>query len=309
MNLRGIDLNLLVVLDALLEEGHVSRAAQRLNMSQPAVSSALQRCRDVFGDTLLERGGGRMTRTPLAQALRAPLRSILAEVEALLEPGDIPLDRVERVVRITAADDPTAMLAHPLMEELARTAPGITIVFRPWQGQEAVTRELLDGETDLAIAVFDQEIENVEIHTLLDIENVVAMRADHPAAAVFDLDAWLDWPHVVVSGHGDLRTALDLQLASSGRRRQVGLVVPSFQLVPRVLAATDFIAMLPRQSIEAQAGFGLAVRSPPIRIDDFPLHLASHTRQARDVAVQHVAGVIRAAFEQVQMSKPAVRPT
>jgi len=84
-------MNLLVVLDALLDEAHVSRAAHRLNMSQPAVSSALQRCRDLFGDPLLERGRGGMTRTLLAETLRAPLRSILAEVETL------------RAVRVTSA--------------------------------------------------------------------------------------------------------------------------------------------------------------------------------------------------------------
>jgi DNA-binding transcriptional LysR family regulator len=172
MNLRSIDLNLLVVLDALLDEAHVSRAAQRLNLSQPAVSSALQRCRDLFRDRLLERGRGGMTRTPLAETLRGPLRSIIAEVETLLDPEDMPLDRIERVVRITTADDPAALLACPLVERLARSAPGITVAFRPWRGQDATARELLDADTDIAIAVLDRKIENVEIRTLFDAEYV-----------------------------------------------------------------------------------------------------------------------------------------
>ncbi|MGX0975850.1 DNA-binding transcriptional LysR family regulator [Roseovarius sp. MBR-51] len=296
MNLRGIDLNLLVVLDALLDEAHVSRAAHRLNMSQPAVSSALQRCRDLFGDPLLERGRGGMTRTSLAQSLRAPLRSILSEVDSLLDRGDVPLDRIERVVRITTADDPAAMLACPLIEEIARTAPGITIVFKPWQGQEAVTRDILDGATDIAIAVLDREIENVEIQKLLDVDYVVAMRRGHPAADAFTLDTWLAWPHVVVSGRGDLRTPLDAQLAASGRRRRVGLTVSSFQLVPRVLAETDLIAMLPRQSVATQAEFDLMLHQPPVPVDGFPLHLAWHARQNHDTVVQHVVEVIRAVF-------------
>lgn len=296
MNLRGIDLNLLVILDALLDEAHVSRAAHRLNMSQPAVSSALQRCRDLFGDPLLERGHGGMTRTILAQSLRAPLRSILSEVDSLLDRGDVPLDRIERVVRITTADDPAALLACPLIGEISRTAPGITIVFKPWQGQEAVTREILDGATDIAIAVLDREIENVEIRKLIDVDYVVAMRRDHPAADAFTLDTWLAWPHVVVSGRGDLRTPLDAQLAASGRRRRVGLTVSSFQLVPRVLAETDLIAMLPRQSVATQAEFDLMLQQPPVPVDGFPLHLAWHARQNHDTAVQHVVEVIRAVF-------------
>jgi len=297
VNLRSIDLNLLVVLDALLEEAHVSRAAHRLNMSQPAVSSALQRCRDVFADALLERGRGGMTRTPLAETLRGPLRSILAEVEILLDPEDVPLQRIKRVVRITASDESAALLAAPLIAELSRTAPGVAVVFRPWQGQDSVTREILDGATDLAITVFDRGMENVEYLKLADVDYVVAMRRDHPAATAFDLDAWLSWPHVVVSGRGDLRTPLDLQLAAFGRQRHVGLVVSSFRLVPRVLAATDLIAMLPRQSVAAQAEFDLLVHAPPIPVDGFPLHLAWHARLNRDVAVQHVAGIVRAAFD------------
>jgi DNA-binding transcriptional LysR family regulator len=296
MNLRSVDLNLLVVLDALLDEAHVSRAALRLNLSQPAVSSALQRCRDIFGDRLLERGQGGMTRTPLAETLRPPLRSILAEVEALLDPEEIPLDRIERVVRITTADDPAAMLACPLVEDLARTAPGITVTFRPWLGQDAVTRELLDGGTDLAIAVFDRDIENLVIRTLFDAEYVVAMRKGHPAATAFSLDAWLAHPHVVVSGRGDLRTPLDSQLAAMGCRRRVGLVVPSFQLVPPVLAATDLVAMLPRQSLLAHAHLDLVVFPPPIDVDGFTLKAAWHVRKNRDRAVQHVGEIVGKVF-------------
>lgn len=306
MNLRGIDLNLLVVLDALLDEAHVSRAAHRLNLSQPAVSSALQRCRDLLGDRLLERGRGGMTRTPLAEALRAPLRSILAEVETLLDPKEMPLDRIEGVVRITTADDPAAFLASPLVEGLARTAPGITVAFRPWLGQDAIARELLNGDTDLAIAVFDREIENVEIRTLFDAEYVVAMRKGHPAAAAFDLAVWLASPHVVVSGRGDLRTPLDSQLAVMGYRRRVGLVVPSFQLVPAVLAATDMMAMLPRQSLAAHAHLDLVVFPPPVAIDGFTLKVAWHARQNLDRAVQHVCGIVRETFDPARV--PFVTP-
>ena len=296
MNLRSIDLNLIVVLDALLDEAHVSRAAHRLNLSQPAVSSALQRCRHLFGDPLLERGRGGMTRTPLAESLRAPLRSILVEVEALLNPPEIPLDQIQRIVRITTADDPAALLACPLITDLARTAPGITVVFRPWRGQDAATQELVDGDTDIAVAVFDREVENIETRQLLGFEYVVAMRQGHPAAAVFDLDSWLSYSHVIVSGRGDLRTPLDLQLAAKGHQRRVALVVPSFQLVPAVLASTDLMATFPAQSITPQARQNLAVFPPPIAVDGFTLGVAWHVRQKRDRAVQHVCKIVREVF-------------
>lgn len=295
MNLRGIDLNLLVILDALLDEAHVSRAAHRLNLSQPAVSNALQRCRDLFKDPLLERGGGAMARTPLADRLRAPLRSILAEVETLLDPEDPPIDQIRRVIRITTADDPAALLVGPLVKALAQTAPGITVIFRPWLGQTEAARELLDGETDLAIAVFDRDVENIEIRTLFDAEYRVAMRRDHPAATRFTLETWLSYPHVVVSGRGTVRTPLDSQLALIGKQRHVGLVVPSFQLVPAVLETTDMLAMLPRQSIAGRTD--LVVFPPPIAVDGFTLSVAWHARQTGDKAVQHVCGIVRHVFD------------
>lgn len=292
MNLRSIDLNLLVILDALLDEAHVSRAAHRLNLSQPAVSNALQRCRDLFADPLLERGRGTMRRTPMAETLRAPLRSVLTDVESLVNPAEVPLDQIEQVVRITAADDPTALVARPLVEQLSRTAPGITLVFRPWQGTEAVRKELLDGTTDLAIAVFPHPIENIDIRTLREVDYLVAMRRDHPASKNFDLDAWLNWPHVVVSGRGDRHTPLDIQLAAMGRQRRIGLVVPSFQLVPSVLAGTNMMAMLPRPGIEAHAADDLTLHAPPVKVDTFPLHLARHMRQSGNKGLRHVSEMI-----------------
>ncbi|WP_328700184.1 LysR family transcriptional regulator [Brucella tritici] len=96
MNLRSLDLNLLVILDALLDEAHVSRAADRLNLTQPAVSNALQRCRVLFNDQLLERGRGTMRRTPKAEALRAPLKTLLAGVLDLVDPPEVPLRRCSR---------------------------------------------------------------------------------------------------------------------------------------------------------------------------------------------------------------------
>jgi DNA-binding transcriptional LysR family regulator len=146
MNLRTVDLNLLVILDVLLDEAHVSRAARRLNLSQPAVSAALQRCRHLLGDELLDRGRGTMHRTPRADALRGPLKSLLAGVQDLIEPAEVPLAELNRVVRITAADLPTAMIAGSLLENLGRTAPHVSVVFQPWQGADAAASALRNGD-------------------------------------------------------------------------------------------------------------------------------------------------------------------
>jgi DNA-binding transcriptional LysR family regulator len=124
--------------------------------------------------------------------------------------------------------------------------------------------------TDAGIAVFDRAIGNIEIRTLFDADYVVAMRNGHPAVAAFGPEAW----RIVDSGRGDPRTPPDLQLATMGYRRRVGLVVPSFQLVPAVLAATDMMAMLPRQSLGAHRHLDLDLFPPPVEVAGFTLKVA-----------------------------------
>lgn len=296
MNLRSVDLNLLVILDALLDEAHVSRAAYRLNLSQPAVSNALQRCRAMFDDPLLERGRGIMRRTARAEALRGPVKSILSDLTALIDPPEIPLHALRQTVRLTMADDPISLIAGPLLTALQSTAPGLTLIFQPWNGSSAAARDLLNGETDIAVSVFDHRIEGIEQITLFDETYVVAMRKDHPAARDFGLDAWLRFPHVLMSGTGSANSPLDSQLAALGRSRRVGAVVPSFQLVPALLAHTDYIAMLPKHGFDLNAHPLLTSFAPPIEVEGFPLHLASHTRQSNNPGVQHVTAEVRKIF-------------
>jgi DNA-binding transcriptional LysR family regulator len=297
MNLRSIDLNLLVVLDALLDEAHVSRAAHRLNLSQPAVSNALQRCRGLFGDPLLERGRGTMRRTARAEALRGPLKSILSELNDLVDPPEIPLHTLRQTVRLTMADDPIFLIAGPLLTALQSTAPGVSLIFRPWNGSAAVARDLLNGETDIAVSVFANQIEGINQVTLFNETYVVAMRRDHPAAKEFNLDTWLEFPHVLMSGTGEARSPLDAQLAALGRSRRVGAVVPSFQLVPSLLTHTDYIAMLPKHGFDLKAHPLLTSFDPPIEVSGFPLHLASHIRESNSRGIQHVIDAILKVFQ------------
>jgi DNA-binding transcriptional LysR family regulator len=252
-NLRTIDLNLLVVLDALLDEAHVSHAADRLGLSQPAASAALQRCRHLFRDELLERGRGTMYLTPCAEALRAPLKSLLADVIDLIDPPEIPLAELRQTLRLTTSDYPALVILGPLLQELQTTAPGIDIVIQPWHGAEAAQAALIDGSSDLAISLFPRDHEELRRQLLLDETYRVAMRRGHPAAENFNLDAWLAYPHIIVSGRGDVRSPLDADLATRGLTRRVGLVVPTFQMVPELLEQSEMIAMLPSHCFPASA--------------------------------------------------------
>lgn len=294
MNLRSIDLNLLVVLDALLDERHVGRAAERIGLSQPAASAALARCRALFDDPLLERGRGMMRPTLKAEALRGPLKSLLSATTELLDPRKVPIAEIEAVVRITMADMPALLVIAPLLADLAQTAPGIDLVIEPWHGVEAATRALNDGATDLAVSVFPPSNDDLHRELLSEERFAIVMREGHPTRGRFNLDRWLSFPHVVVSGRGERTTPLDKALAERGLARRVGLVVPEFAMVAPVLRATDMIAAVPTR-IRAEAD-GLVFFEPPIPIDGFELALAWHRRNEANTSVRHVGERLAAAL-------------
>jgi len=290
MNLRTLDLNLLVVLDALLDEAHVTRAADRLCMSQSATSAALARCRSLFNDPLLERGRGTMRLTPYAQTLRAPLKSLLGNVVELINPPSLPLNQIQQTLRITMADYPALFVIGPLMQTLQASAPGINLVIQAWAGADSAKTALLNGSTDIAVSVFPQVEEELYCKTLLEEEYVVAMREQHPAAANFDIDGWLAYPHIVVSGKGENTTPVDAALAQRGLSRRVGLVLPNFQMVPPLLAGSDLMALLPSRVVPLTQG--ITALPLPVPVAGFPLHIAWHQRRSQDIALQHVAEIL-----------------
>lgn len=291
-DLRSVDLNLLVVLDALLAEAHVTRAARRLGLSQPAASNALDRLRHLLGDPLLERGRGGLRLTPAAEALRQPLRSALAAVRTVLAAPGRDLATARQTVRLLMADAPATALAVALHARLARTAPGVTLAVLPWRGAEDAVDQLTRGEADLVASVLPPLDPPLRRMALLEERYSVAMRRDHPAAEGFDLDRWLAHPHVVVSGRGLATTPLDALLAARGLSRRVGIVVPSFLMVPPLLLGSDLIAMLPSRCIPDGSATSLATRPPPMPVEGFRLDLAWHDRRDEDLVVRHVAGAM-----------------
>lgn len=293
-SLRTMDLNLLVVLDVLLEEAHVTRAAERLAMSQSAASNALERCRRLFGDALLQRIGPRMKLTPKAQSLRAPVKQALLSVEVLLGPPEANLATLEATVRVGMADALVATVVGPLQQHLQRTAPRITLAYLPWQGAGELLHRLERGELDLVVSVLPPVSGSLRRVELLEEHYLVAMRQGHPAARGFNLDRWLRYPHVMVSSRGDVRSPLDdtLQLRWK-RERHVGVVVPNFLAALQLVEQSDYLAMLPSRALPPSARFRLKALPPPIDVEGFTLHMAWHERTDGNIATQHVAETLR----------------
>ncbi|MDG9669420.1 LysR family transcriptional regulator [Hahella sp. CR1] len=292
MNLRGVDLNLLVILDALMDERHVTRAAKRLHLSQPATSSALERCRHLFGDPLLIRGRGEMRLSAKAESLREPIKALLMQAERVINQADTPLAELRQTIRILMADFPVSALLGPLHQRLLTSAPNLDLIVQPWHGAKSALEQLAKGEADLAVSVFPNVGASFRCVELLYEDYCVLMRKDHPAAQDFNLQQWLAYPHVLVSGRGDADSPVDQTLQAHGLRRRVALVVPYFQMAPDLVAQSDYIALLPIHCVP-QDTTRFTVFPPPIPVEGFPLHLAWHVRRQGDQAVSHVAGVIR----------------
>ncbi|MCC8983049.1 LysR family transcriptional regulator [Bradyrhizobium acaciae] len=282
MNLNSLDLNLLVALDALLRDGSVSRAALRLNLSQPATSHALQRLRDLIGDPLLVRNGARMELTPRAQALRSPLAQALDQVRTLFVSDDFDAARSERHFRLMMPDLAVELLMPPLMEKVTRLAPHVTIDVVPWRSSTIFTPDF--GRTiDLVISIGNsfKGFHRQRLYTDID---ALAVRRGHPVGAKLKKrDAFLAARHVAVIIRGHNEDLIDTWLRAKGIERRIALVVPGYIEALHVTARTDLVAFVPRRLISALAKqLSLVIVTPPLDPGIDEQHMFYPTRAQMD---------------------------
>lgn len=278
VNLRRIDLNLLVVLEALLEERSVTRAAGRLGMSQPAVSRALSRLRKLLGDVLLAEGPSGYTLTPRAQEIRPTLHTTLSGVEAMLEANPFDPATATGQVRLLMLDLETAVLGPHLLARLAAEAPGLDLdIVSPGP---AVFAALENDAVDAVVGVIDEAPTGIRRRRLYDDRFVTLMRAGHPAASrKLDLDDYLALGHIVVSVTGVGSAPVDIALARQNRRRRIRVRVPSFLAAVEIAARSDLIMTLPESLAQTAAGMGRFIAlPPPLDLDSFTMSLLWHTR-------------------------------
>jgi DNA-binding transcriptional LysR family regulator len=290
-DLRRIDLNLLVSLDALLAECNVTRAAERLHLSQPALSAQLGKLRHIFGDPLLlpaETGRG-MTPTARALALGAPLRSALKDLEAVVchQPSFDPFTDV-RTFQIAANDNAMTVIGLPLIETLAAHAgPGVRIAFRTPE-VALIASQMERGEVDLLIATERLVPDNMKTRPLIDGRFVMAQRKGHPrGTGPLDLDAYCTLQHVLVAEIGGrLSGYVDEALDKLGRRRNVVLSVEKFMLVPEILRNSDYVCTLPATLMTRFAG------ALDMFEKGFRLGMAWHPRNHADPAVSWLRDLV-----------------
>lgn len=289
MDLRQIDLNLLVSLDALLAECNVTRAARRLHLSQPALSAQLARLRTLFGDPLLlpaETGRG-MTPTARALALGPALHLALKDLESVVQhqPSFDPSTDV-RTFQLAMNDTAMVVIGLPLIEELAaHDWPGLRFAFRV-PDIDVIASQMERGEVDVLLASERIVPAVMKTRPLIHGRFVMAQRKGHPRGNVpLDLDAYCALQHVLVTEiGGSLSGFVDETLESQGRRRNVVLSVEKFMLVPEILRNSDYVCTLPSMLISRFTNV-LDMFELPFRDRGFGLRLAWHPRNHLDPAV------------------------
>jgi DNA-binding transcriptional LysR family regulator len=250
MNLNSLDLNLLVALDALLREANVSRAAMRIGLSQPALSHALRRLRDLIGDPLLVRSGARMELTPRAQGLRGPLAQALDQVRSLFVPDAFDAASSERQFRLMMPDLAVELLMPPLMAKITQAAPNIRIDVVPWRGPAIFTAEFA-RTIDLVISI-GNAFGGFHRQRLYTDSDALAVRRGHPAGAKLKKrDAFLSAKHVAVIIRGQGEDLIEPWLRAKGIERRIALVVPGYIEALHVTARTDLVAFAPQRLIAA----------------------------------------------------------
>jgi DNA-binding transcriptional LysR family regulator len=278
-SLRRIDLNLLVALDALLRERHVTRAAQAIGLSQPAMSSALGRLRLVFKDELLVRTAAGMQPTPRAEALIEPVRQALAQVERVLACDD-DFDALASRRRFTLrlSDLLSLLLLPRLMQQISHMAPHIGLDVMHLPPQQTVDA-LEKDEIDVAVSMGLEHTGTIRRQVLFSDRMACVMRERHPlATGKLTLARFLSARHLKVSmSPTDIRFVDDV-LSRSEAHRDVALNMPHWLLVPHILASTDYVSVMPARIASAIQDKALIMRGLPFASKPFDWCLYWHRR-------------------------------
>jgi DNA-binding transcriptional LysR family regulator len=250
VKLGAIDLNLLVVFDAVMQERSVTRAGERIGLSQPAMSHALARLRHTLQDELFVRGPTGMAPTSRAESIALPVRQALDGLQHALEPPQFDPSKATRTFRIAVDNYAAVVLVGALASRFLKAAPGIEIDFRP--SGTLNLPDLLDrGEIDLAIGPFSEQGERFSRQLLMQDEFVAVLRKTHPATTTPELsiERFAALPHLEISSVHHSTDFVDQILARRKLKRRIALRAP-FLSAPRILAASDMVTIFPRRIAE-----------------------------------------------------------
>lgn len=277
-----LDLNLLIYLEALLEERHVTRAAVRLRTSQPAVSRALARLRDRFDDPLLVRAGQSLQLSERARSLLPRVIDLLREARALSTPQEFDPSTASGSIRLAAPDVVSFMIVPELLRRLAKYSPGLALEVMPWRPEWRA--ELERGDIDLTIGIPKGDEPQIHTRNLFEQDWAVVLRSKHPVLKkrwTPQLYASLD--HVMISLTGRGGSPIDECLTALQLSRRVALRVPCPLLAPLLIGETDLVFTTVRWlALRLAQTADLEVRRPPFSVPRARVPMLWHERAGAD---------------------------
>ena len=292
------DMNLLVALDALLDEGSVVGAAQRMNLSPAAMSRTLGRIRDAMGDPILVRAGRGLVPTPRALALREQVRALVEQAGQVFRNGpEVDLAELDRAFNIRTNDLFIALYGAQLLRMMHEQAPRTVLRFVPESGGDDDDAVLRDGRTDLLISSTIDLGPEIKVQSLFNTVYVGLARRDHP---IFDDEItpqrFAAYPQISVSRRGRADGPIDVELANYKVQRRVALITPSFHSAMFSLPDSDLLLPMPANILNSVAKLGLPLRSfqIPLPMERVTVMQAWHPRYHNDPAHRWLRQTLKA---------------
>ncbi|MBR0956646.1 LysR family transcriptional regulator [Bradyrhizobium japonicum] len=283
INLRKIDLNLLVIFEALYSTGNTSKAAERLGMSQPAVSSALGRLRELLGDPLFVRSPRGVAPTNKAREIIQPVREALAVIGRQFTVADsIDLATYTRLFRIIVSDPLEALVMPSIVRTLLTQAPGVQI--ECVQATARYAEDIREGNIDLACFAFPIDTTDIVVKSIMAFDLVVISRRDHPEITKpLDLATFARLPQVAVAHELRGLTGVDKNMVAQGTVRRTPYMVSKIWSMPAMVQRTDLIGLLPRRFAEEIAdNFQLDLHDLPMPLAEQYAYMLWHVNSEND---------------------------
>ncbi len=281
--MRPHELKLLVIFDVIMTENSITRAAEQLSMTQPAVSNALARMRILWKDELLVPDGRKVQPTSYAKNLWEKVRDSLHNLNQAVEPDNFEAKTAKRTFRVALPDIALDTLWLDMRKLFEQEAPGLNLHAVPYT--IACSKPLLDdADVDLVIGQSNRSLDNICSDHLFDTSYVCAMRKDNPLAKQnLTIEAFASAQHLLVSLSGDSSSPTDQALHQLGLSRRVAVTVNNFSSAIPIIQGSDLIAILPTDLLDKfLACDELAITHPPIDIPHTSISMLWHKRQSAD---------------------------
>jgi DNA-binding transcriptional LysR family regulator len=293
-HIRNLDLNLLLPLEALLTERHITRAAKRCFLSQPAMSRALERLRVMFADPLLVRRGRSYERTVRGEHVLQELQSLIPRLAGMVHGGTFDPAQTHEKFRIALTDNASMILLPELLKHVRSAAPNVRVDISAWN--DRCYDDVAAGRLDFALSAeaVPAFLETEVLFTLDFVCLVGSLQAI--GTRRLTLRRYLELPHVVVATWEGQQTLVDRQLAQRGAKRHVVVSMPFFVPAAFAIAHTDLILTVPRRLAAMTASIaGVRMVEAPREIESFPYFIAWHARVANERAHMWVRKALRSA--------------